>query len=155
MQPNNLDTKAINPRNGDKYSPNLYKFMTQKDHAITSTCANVYRDKQGALWLGYRDEEGWFMGARLIAVLCNGRKAVVFAHPPKMGSALVEVRGFWQRYIADGRCAIDKAHDMYFVGDKTRWEVKGNHRSCLWCGKVQQQKKIRVTKVRTEEWVKV
>jgi len=124
MTPNNLDLKLINPKNGDKYSPNLYKFLTSNRHSIAAIYALIYRDSQGVLWLGYRDEEGWFMGVRLMAALCSGRRADTFAYPPKFGQTLVEVKGFWMRYIRDGRCAIDKAHDMYFVGDKTRWEVK-------------------------------
>ncbi len=88
MQTNNLDIKAISPKNGDKYSPNLYKFLTSSRREITAMYGQVYRDKQGILWLGHRDEDGWFMGARLIAVLCQGRRVGTFAHPPLMGMAL-------------------------------------------------------------------
>jgi hypothetical protein len=154
MQPNGLDIKAINPKNGQKYSPNLYKFMTDPQRRGSATYTMIYRDHQGVLWLGIRDEEGWFHGARLIAVLCSGRKETVFAHPPVFGKALTEVKGFWKRYVSDGRCEIDKAHDMYFVGDKDRWSVKGDHRTCTWCGKVRQKKERYVEKVRKERWVK-
>jgi len=155
MQPNNLDLKSINPKNGDKYSPNLFKFLTSNRREIAATYGQVYRDKQGVLWLGFRDEEEWFMGARLMAVLCSGRRADTFAYPPSMGRALVEVKGFWARYVADGRCAIDKAHDMYFVNDNARWSVKGNVRTCLWCGLVKQKKVRFVKKVTSHQWVTV
>jgi hypothetical protein len=155
MKPNNIDLNSINPKNGDKYSPNLFKLLTNKRREIAATYGQVYRDKQGVLWLGYRDEEDWFMGARLIAVLCNGRKTDTFAHPPAMGRALVAVKDFWKRYVADGRCAIDKAHDMWFVGDASRWQVKGKLRTCLWCGRVQQKKVRFVKKVTSEQWVTV
>jgi hypothetical protein len=153
MQPNNLNLKNINPKNGDKYSPNLFKFLTSNRRKVAATYGRVYRDKQGVLWLGFRDEEDWFMGARLMAVLCNGRKEETFAHPPAMGRALVEVRGFWGRYVRDGRCAIDKAHDMDFMGDKRRWSIKGNFRSCQWCGRIRQKKERFVKRVASERWV--
>ncbi len=153
MKPNGLDIKAINPKNAKKYSPNLFKFMTNPNKKIIAEYAAVYSDKQGVLWLGYRDEDSWFMGARLMAVLCNGRRCDVFAYPPVMGSKLVEVAGFWKRYVADGRCAIDKAHDMYFMNDQDRWTMKGNRRSCNWCGKVHQKKVRFVKKIKCERWV--
>ena len=131
MQPNGLDARAVAPRNGAKYSPNLYKWLTmrnKKHHAWTS---RVYRDGSGTLWIGMLDL-GDLIGARLMNVLCCGAKAESFCYAGMRG--LVEVADFWPRYTAVGRCAIDPAHKMHFVGDDTRWRTNGEHRECLWCG---------------------
>jgi len=135
LQPNGLDVRAVAPRNGAKYSPNLYKWLTmrnKKHHAWTS---RVYRDGSGTLWIGMLDL-GDLIGARLMNVLCCGAKAESFCYVGMRG--LVEVADFWPRYVRDGRCAIDTEHCTYFVGDDTRWTVDGDTRACLWCGKAQQ-----------------
>jgi hypothetical protein len=44
-------------------------------------------------------------------------------------------RGFWERYAAIGRCAIDVGHVMTFRGDHGRWVTNGSGgRICSWCG---------------------
>jgi hypothetical protein len=155
MQPNGLDIKSIHPKNGDKYSPNLHKYLMGKRRSIAAIYATVYQDRNGSIWLGYRDEENWFMGARLITVLCSGSRTDTLAYPPSFGRGLIEVKGFWKQYVAHGRCAIDKEHDMFFIGDDNRWDVTGNRRHCKWCGKMHQERKsITETKVK-EIWVQV
>jgi hypothetical protein len=94
----------VDPRNGAKYSPNLHRWLTmrnKKHHAWTS---RVYRDEAGTLWIGMLDL-GDLIGARLMNVLCYGRKAESCCWVNLRG--LVEVADFWPRYVADGRCAID------------------------------------------------
>lgn len=135
LQPNGLDVRAVDPRNGAKYSPNLHRWLTmrgKKHHAWTS---RVYRDNAGTLWIGMLDL-GDLIGARLMNVLCYGTKAESCCWVNLRG--LVEVADFWPRYVADGRCAIDQAHERHFVGDDTRWTQDGDTRACLWCGKAQQ-----------------
>ena len=47
LQPNGLDVRAVDPRNGAKYSPNLHRWLTmrsKKHHAWTS---RVYCDESG------------------------------------------------------------------------------------------------------------
>lgn len=135
LQPNGLDVRAVDPRNGAKYSPNLHRWLalrSKKHHAWTS---RVYRDETGMLWIGMLDL-GDLIGARLMNVLCYGTKAESCCWVNLRG--LVEVADFWPRYIRDGRCAIDTEHRAYFVGDDTRWTQDGAARACLWCGKAQQ-----------------
>lgn len=135
LQPNGLDVRAVDPRNGAKYSPNLHRWLTmrnKKHHAWTS---RVYRDEAGTLWIGMLDL-GDLIGARLLNVLCYGTKAESCCWVNLRG--LVEVADFWPRYVAEGRCAIDPEHARHFVGDDTRWTQEGNTRACLWCGKAQQ-----------------
>lgn len=149
LQPNGLDVRAVDPRNGSKYSPNLYRWLTmrsKKHHAWTS---RVYRDKGGTLWIGMLDL-GDLIGARLMHVLCYGTKAESFCYVGMRG--LVEVVDFWPRYVAEGRCAIDPEHARYFVGDDTRWTQDGDTRACLWCGKAQQVMVRWTESVDRHEW---
>lgn len=44
---NGLDIKAIAPRRGDKYSPNLYKWLTDPKRRYRASESLVYRDKEG------------------------------------------------------------------------------------------------------------
>lgn len=151
MKPNGLEIKAINPKNGDKFSPNLFKFLSSRRRKFMAEYAGVFKDDRGWLWLGSRDE-GWFHGARLLGVLCNGRKEQTFAYP-HLAHRLTEVPDFWVRYVRDGRCAIDISHDMYFLNDDNRWKVEGDHRTCRWCGRVRQRLERYVEKVDRERWV--
>lgn len=127
--------KAIHPRNGSKYSPNLYRWLTAPGYKYRSCASRVYLDNSGTRWIGMMDQ-GDLYGARLLNVLCLGTKAERGCWINLRG--LVEMEDFWPRYIADGRCAIDVAHEMSFVGDESRWKQDGDTRDCLWCGKMRQ-----------------
>ena len=149
LQPNGLDVRAVDPRNGAKYSPNLHRWLTmrnKKHHAWTS---RVYRDQGGMLWIGMLDL-GDLIGARLMNVLCYGTKAESFCYVGMR--SLVEVSDFWPRYVADGRCAIDTEHRKSFVGDDTRWTQDGDTRACLWCGKAKQVLVRWTESVERHEW---
>lgn len=148
LQPNGLDVRAVDPRNGAKYSPNLHRWLTmrsKKHHAWTS---RVYRDNYGVLLIG-RLDDGYLIGTRLYDVLCNGTKAGSWAIADR---GFVEVVDFWPRYVAEGRCAIDPEHERFFVGDDTRWTQDGDTRACLWCGKAQQVLTRWTETVERQEW---
>lgn len=144
------DLKAINPSNGSKFSPNLYKFLSSKRQQASLRLQRVYVDQDKHLWLGYFDDD-LFIGARLMQVLCNGAKTQTLAYVRM--KELVEVPDFWAKYQAVGRCAIDPEHRMYFVGDEMRWSVQGDHRSCLWCGHGHQRQVQQVTEQVRSKWV--
>lgn len=152
MEPTNLDLASIHPRNGAKFSPNLHLFLSTHRNRGIGMYGRAYRDKDGVLWIGYLDDD-YLIGARLMQVLCNGSKTQTFAFT-NLGP-LIEVEGFWEQYQAHGRCAIDPNHEMYFVGDDTRWTGDANHRACLWCGKASQKREHWVEEVRRERWVLV
>jgi len=97
----------------------------------------VFRYEDGVLWIGYVDDN-FLCGNKLIAVLCGGNKTESFAciKPNKFE----EVNDFWDRYIKDGRCAIDANHEMSFIGDEKRWDTTDDVRKCLWCGNFTQKK---------------
>lgn len=150
MKPNELDIKAIHPLKGAKFSPNLFKFLASRRQKVLARYARVYRDREGVLWLGYLDDY-FLIGARLMQVLCNGSKAETFAFA-NLGP-LSEVDGFWALYQEHGRCAIDPDHQMFFIGDDTRWSISGERRSCLWCGNAHQSRERWVEKVPRSRWV--
>lgn len=146
---NGLDVSAIHPRNGAKYSPNLHAWLTKRGKNHRTWTSRVFSDKDGTLWIGMLDL-GDLVGARLMQVLCNGAKTET-ACWVNLGP-LRELDGFWERYTAVGRCAIDPAHKMYFVGDDTRWQTAGNHRECLWCGAHVQRLRRWVESVERSAW---
>jgi hypothetical protein len=149
MKPNGLDLATIQPSNGAKYSPNLHQFLASPANRTMARYARVYKDKSGQRWLGYLDND-LLIGARLTQVLCNGRKTKHFGYVG-LGT-LVEVPDFWRHYQADGRCAVDPEHKMYFIGDGTRWEGDEERRRCLWCGKAHQQRNRWTELVSRESW---
>lgn len=148
-QRNGLDVRAVAPRNGAKYSPNLYRWLTMRNKKHHAWASRVYRDESGTLWIGMIDL-GDLIGARLMNVLCYGAKAESCCWVNLRG--LVEVADFWPRYIADGRCAIDTEHRQHFIGDDTRWTQDGGKRACLWCGKAQQVLTRWTEPVERQEW---
>jgi len=143
-----LDIAAVNPKNGAKFSPNLYQWLTKRENRGRWKTAVVCKDKDGALFIGTVDD-GWLHGSKLMRVLCVGGKAEVFAF--YLGQP-EEIADFWQRYMAIGRCAIDQAHSMYFTGDETRWKTDGETRECLWCGNHSQTLRHWIEPVERRRW---
>lgn len=130
-----IDVAAIHPKRGAKYSPNLYRWLTQRTRKHRTWTSSVFRDATGDLWIGTLDESTFLIGCRLMRVLCNGGRVESMAYPLKQIGPLEELPDFWERYTADGRCAIDPGHKMHFIGGDSRWRVTGDARECLWCGK--------------------
>jgi hypothetical protein len=120
---------------GDRYSPNLRKWLMRDRRWMTLNLPLVYQWGDGDLYIGRREkDDGWFTGSRLWGVLNGGGMGTVHAYPSCWSQNLTEVLGFWDRYATSGRCAIDTDHSRSFIGDETRWAVDGDHRNCLWCG---------------------
>lgn len=149
LEKNNLDLKRITPSCGQKYSPNLYRWLTDPKAQSRSWSSRVYRDKDGTLWVGILDGRE-LIGSKLIGVLCSGVREGSAAW---QGIDAEEIHGFWERYMTDGRCAIDTAHNMYFINDEGRWKVDGDARSCQWCGKHNQTLKRWTEAGQCEKWV--
>lgn len=142
-----LDLKAISPASGDKFSPNLYKWLSSRSNP-SRRLYQVYRAPDGVLWIGDVDGD-WLTGCRLMGVLCNGIQEPSGAYAG-LGARVTVIADFWARYEAIGRCAIDDTHERYFIGDETRWAVTGFSRSCLWCSNCTQ---ITVKAGEETEWV--
>lgn len=157
----------LNPRLSGAFSPNLYRWLKhhargRHDHAVLD---RVYRMRPGTraagrygdgLFIGtpFEQYEGDtdFSGNRLIEVLCEGASLARFCYPGVM-SSLVPIERFWERYLRDGRCAIDPEHQMYFAGGE-RFSVRGDVRTCLWCG-AKQRRQMVARVVHDEHWVSV
>jgi len=119
--------------NGTKYSPNLARWIARQQRSTLGEL-KVFRDLDGVRWIGWVDDEHWFIGCRLMRCLSMGAKAETGAFAQKLGELTPEP-DFWDRYNAIGRCAIDEAHAISFIGDEGRWSVDGDTRHCLWCGR--------------------
>jgi len=137
---------------GDKYSPNLRKWLTRNKRWMNNLPL-VYRWKDGGLYIGRKEvDENWFSGSRLWGVLTGGKSATVFAHVPDWAQHLTEVEGFWHRYSVIGRCAIDPEHTRVFIGDETRWQIDGDRRLCLWCNACDQELQRWTEQVERSAW---
>jgi len=148
-----LKLDSLKPERGAMFSPNLYAFMTSSRNIRGfAPRARVFQDRHKDLWIGYFDDTGMFVGARLSRVLCVGAKAEITC-PIDLGP-LAEVQGFWNRYVEVGRCAIDQDHTMCFIGDGGRWSEAGDgkERQCTWCGYRQRLFTEMVT-VERSKWV--
>lgn len=139
------------PKRGDKYSPNLYRWLIK--HLRHVSHIEVYAAKDGELWIGTGPDGAWFHGVRMLSVLCNGGRAESMAYQLRQVGPMKLVDDFWDRYLRDGRCAIDRDHGMFFIGDEARWKVKGNRRECLWCGNCVQRRKVYTEKVKHAVWI--
>lgn len=146
---NGLDLSLIKPERGDKYSPNLYRWLTCEQNKGLERVVHIYRDTDGILWIGMQDGRE-LMGSKLMGVLCNGAKEKIAAW---LVIDAVLIQDFWPRYVADGRCAIDKDHLRDFLHAESRWQTAGDTRSCQWCGKHSQALKRWTEQVQREEWV--
>ena len=143
-----VDLRAIEPRNGPQYSPNLYRWMKSISKDWRDV-ARVFTGSDGYLFIGHCFDDN-FCGAKMNTVLCNGVKAMPFSYPASVVSH--EIHDFWPEYERIGRCAIDKEHTQYFIGDETRWKVEGETRHCLWCGNHTQHLKRWEEVVQHEKW---
>lgn len=146
---------AINP----KFSPNLHAWI-RKQWKNTEPPIVVTNPVDGIRYVGIMFDDGWLHGSRINAVLCSGAKEKTWAIAPGHSMLANGIdHTFWDRYILDGRCAIDPEHQQVFIGDETRWLVvpaKGNQperRECQWCGHHVQVKLDWTETVHKSEWV--
>lgn len=139
----------FSPARGSKFSPNLYRWL-QRDLRKYGALVlpGVFTAKDGVLWIGRWDDD-YFVGVRLMEVMCSGLEARKFAH---RNLDVAVVGNFWARYASVGRCAIDAHHQEVFVGDELRWQTDGARRSCLWCRACVQTREIRTEQRQIETW---
>lgn len=97
--------KLINFRKDDKFSPNLYRFLTYKNKYFT----NVFQDPEnGRYYIGLRDANGIWIGAKLMAVFCYGAKAETFSYPTRVTVKWNDVtKWFWSKYMEVGKAIYD------------------------------------------------
>jgi hypothetical protein len=114
--------KKINPKNGEKYSLNLFRFLKRNPQYH-----HAYRDREGVLYLGYL-LEGLFHGQRIGQILSGSRHNYCYVGPIRWR----ELKGFWPKYLRIGRCLLDPKHTH---DHKDRYQPVGKTgRQCQWCG---------------------
>lgn len=146
-----LTAKHIRPELNPAFSPNLYKWMKRNAHFYQEggTPATVWRIKpdapiankfgQNTLFLGFPSGEHatdtTFIGVKLMAALKDGGLKECWAY--NHADQLEAIPNFWETYLQVGRCAIDPEHRTHFSDQ--RFNQKGDHRTCIWCGQHQQR----------------
>jgi hypothetical protein len=154
-----LTLDAINPKHGAKFSPNLYKWLKgvlqSKPLFYQIDNLRVYKDAEGCLYVGFMraEEGGWLYGHQMYTVLGRGSRKSCLRLFAIQAANMKPVKNFWQDYVKHGRCAIDKQHARGFIGDETRWLIKGKDRSCQWCGKAKQKLIKRKEVIIHDDWV--
>jgi hypothetical protein len=146
----NVSIGLIGPRNGGRFSPNLYKWI--KSHS-NHEMLDVYKSDDSTLYIGYEPEGGFFTGSKLIEVLCQGKSASSWAFAMSSIGPLNIGEGFWDEYERIGRCAIDTNHDMNFVSSDGRWSIVGKTRYCMWCRECTQTLREWQEMVDRSEWI--
>lgn len=148
--PLQVSLSDISPARGGKFSSNLHRWLVRDRQAYRSAAfPGVFTGKDGALWIG-RWHDDYFVGVRLMGVLCSGLEAKKFAY---RSPNLVQVDDFWPKYANVGRCAIDPAHEEFFMGDETRWRLVEDTRTCLWCQACVQKRRSHTEQRLVETWV--
>lgn len=131
LGPPGFDPSRIAALTGDRYSPNLRKFMARQAK-LRAPLQRVFRDSAGTPYIGFIDGD-WFLGGKLWRVLCVGTRAETWAYQ-NLANELTEIADFWPRYERIGRCAIDEDHSHWWINGQSRWEEIGDIRTCQWCG---------------------
>lgn len=135
-----LDLEAIHPARGAKFSPNLHAWLTVSRYGRLTPRAllsGLYTDPTGTLWIGYLRDTAGFVGQRLALVLAEGAGAGLGAW--RHLGHMQPWNGFWPKYIAVGRCALDPKHSDASIYAEHRWSRRGDTRSCRWCGAASQR----------------
>lgn len=151
--PNHWDITRIAFSLHPKYSHNLHQMLAARTNRTVAEFGRVYRaSKDGHLWLGYIDDV-FFVGFKIMDILCNGRRATRGSYSITAIGELNEVTSFWDDYLTTGRCAIDTAHTLPMLNSETRFKVsaKDTRRCCNWCGQ-KATLRTRIVKTRRSRW---
>lgn len=98
--------KFINPKKDNKFSPNLYKFLTYGKNKVFT---NVFKCKEtGRLYFGLREDNGIWIGTKAMAVFCQGTKAQCFSYATSITEKWEDVtKWFWSKYLEVGKKIYD------------------------------------------------
>lgn len=155
----------IDPKRGEKFSPNLYAWLKKQTgpRGFHRTMPAVFRgvapktEVDGHPFIGWMNACGChpaeLTGARLNSVLCFGAKQETGCW---FGLRLEPWPDFWSQYLAIGRCALDPAHEEIFASADGRYVFEGDSRVCTWCGAKHRLERWEETIVKQRErWVVV
>jgi hypothetical protein len=98
--------KLINPRKDEKFSPNLYKFLTYGKNKVYT---NVFQDPiDGKIYFGLREPNGIWCGTKAMAVFCQGTKAYCFSYSVYIAERWNDItQWFWSKYLEVGKKIYD------------------------------------------------
>jgi hypothetical protein len=146
---------AVSHKVGEKYSPNLHAWLVRESNQrlpplTTALGPSPLDGKRNWLMVGWRDEQGWFMGTAIRRILCDGLKTESYAYAPEQ----VSEGGEWfiAEYLRDGRCTLDRDHSTHFLNAKDRYHIEADYRTCNWCGERHSLRRWSET-VDRSEWV--
>lgn len=92
--------KFINPRDA-KFSPNLYRWATYGNKHLTSV---FLCPETGYYYIGLRQANGIFVGAKLMRVFCVGNAAETFSVSTSLSKTWHDVsKWFWEKYMEVGK----------------------------------------------------
>ena len=94
--------KLTNPSIDEKYSKNIYRWLTYGNKKLYT---NIFKDKRnGVYYIGLREDNGIWCGTHLMAVACNGTSAKTFSYPTNITKKWEDVSvKFWTRYLRMGK----------------------------------------------------
>ena len=97
--------KHVWHKRDEKYSPNLYRFLTRRNKLLT----NIFQDPETKIYyIGLLEESGWCIGAKLMRVFCMGGQAETWAYMPKHTNGWHDVtKWFWKKYLEVGKKIYD------------------------------------------------
>ena len=97
--------KFINYKKDEKFSPNLYKFLTYGKNKVFT---NVFQDAEGKIFFGLRDENGIWIGTKAMSVFCQGTKAQCFSYATSITEKWNDItKSFWSKYLEVGKKIYD------------------------------------------------
>lgn len=135
-------------KESDKYSWQLYQFVKRKRYM------NVYVNKedhnngqldkctQRDIIIGSKlsEHNKAVNGNHLSKILSPDRDKYSEWHylDKRLGWDLIDITDeFWDKYISDGRCTLDREHRGCWIGGDHRYSIMDEEtRKCNWCGKV-------------------
>lgn len=157
----------ISPNCNPKYSNEIYSFLSRKknrsfyDRVVYVPFSiidgmklpdfNINEIDMNSIFLAYIDNEyKEIIGTRLSSITTNNHQ--IFCYPGFDFDSIVDVTDeFWERYISQGVCFLDKKHSLF----RRDWIHESNdEKKCPHCGLVLYKKevvKVRIDHVWEEE----
>jgi hypothetical protein len=103
--------KLVNPKQNEKYSRNLYRWLTYGKYKLFT---NIFQDDRGILYIGLREDNAIWCGARLANVACRGCSAATFSATTALSKEWIDITvQFWTRYLRLGKKGFKK---IWFLG---------------------------------------
>lgn len=137
----------------DKYSWQLYQFV--KRNGCIKVYYNLKADEPYDLnvprWNRIyicKNTCGDIIGNSLVAIQSPSKdKYSLFSYDDSNGYNLIDATDeFWDMYIHDGRCVLDRTHTGWWNGSGDRFDIiDENTKRCTWCGQILKKEVVTIT----------